>query len=438
MDSEHFDYQAQLNRKRTRQQSPDDFECDQRNKTLKVDRSTEDPESRIIGEAENILVEAGDDESVLTVSSQSSPKVHTLRSPKTLLSSRDIVRFQGSPTCEIIHRVHCDNRQTSGEDHSKHPAVVHYRDTPRLFAKDSRGHALRGRESIIDIDEYLEAHSEISLVIYRDYDCPSYHRILRDYFQRVAPDSMDQTLFLSFKAWFYCLSKDGPPASPRAESMQVIAHRLRKALTTIVSSNPDKMGPWNEEKNLAKPYDYFYHHRSMIAEHAGTSLSEVSRSHVQVLIRYLQIELGSYYQAADELFESGFVTRGYFPLLFREKDIIVARQDASEQGFMVDRVEGGQGEGIILHCWTWKFDGTFRKTQHKLTVSWPETLEYKIKISDLKAWPLRLDQCDLRSKLRKRGEAFWSCRKRNLVTYAAPRATNFEIQTVLRLRFRFK
>lgn len=437
MDLDHIHHQSQpcssqLHGKRVRQQSPDTFEDDQRTKLLKVEKKVKDPELDISDEAENIDVEAGDDGSVLTVSSQSSPKAQPLRSPKTLLLRvlPNLWHPQASPTCQIIRRVQCDNRQTSGEDHSKHPAVVHYLDTPRLFAKDSRGHALRGKESIADIEEYLEAYPEISLVIYRDYDCRSYHRILRGRFQRVAPDSMDQTLFLSFKAWFYCLSKDGPLASPRTESMQVVAHRLRKAMDITVRNNTDKMGPWNEEKNLMKPYDYFYHHRLTVAEHAETSLPEEYWSHVQVLVRYLQDELGSYYQKADELFQSGFVTRIYFPLLFREKDIIVARQDISEQGFMVDRVDGGHGEGIILHCWNWKFDGTFKKTPHKLTVSWPETLEHKIKISDLKAWPLRLDQCDLRTKLRKRGEAFWSCRKRNLVTYAAPRATNFELQTV--------
>ncbi|EXJ87097.1 hypothetical protein A1O3_04055 [Capronia epimyces CBS 606.96] len=346
------------------------------------------------------------------------------------ISSAPIVE---PPQCIIVHRVLCHNNQTAGEDHSKHLTTAYFLDAPRLFARDSRGHALRGRDRVTDVDEYLETHPMVSMVVYRDYDCGEYHRMVRDEFQRVAPDNMDQSLFLSFKAWFYCLGHDTEPAVAQKESLDFVSVELQEALDAVVRNSRDTanaVSHWNEPRNLAAPYDYFYHH-SATFENESRGLEWRHQLQIGMLLDYIRSEFGSFYDEANASFERGWVARKHFPLLFRSNEIVVAHQerDKSELAYMIERYEGEEQEGIVLHCWSWQFDGAFKKTPIKLTVPWPETFEPCVSITALKVWPLRLDRSGLFGKLKRRGREFWSCRKRKLVSYAAPRATNFELQT---------
>ena len=68
--------------------------------------------------------------------------------------------------------------------HSDHKKEADYLDFPKLFAGDSKGNVLRGKEEI-EVEDYLEDRLEITFVVYRTYNCNSYHGAVEDDFDRL-------------------------------------------------------------------------------------------------------------------------------------------------------------------------------------------------------------------------------------------------------------
>lgn len=332
----------------------------------------------------------------------------------------------------VVYRVVCDLRKTSEEDHSQHHGTAYYQDEPRLFAKDTRGSALRGQRIIQDLGAYLEEQQQLAFVVYKDYDCPRYHDQMKEHFVNMAPENIDRASFLRLKPWFQVVPQDTEPVSARAEQIVISQVHLMAAFEELVSQDVENLGFWNRETSLRAPYDYFYHTHSRIRELLtdSTDLSDATSPSISLLLDYVEAACHPQWAETDSLFEQGLVTANTFSKLFRPGEIIVGDEDGIIWAYRAKNVDllGSSRTSII--CWTLAFDGALHRVTSQILVEWHGRKDETIEVQDLEAWPLRLDKTGLRDCLEKRGIAFWQCRRKSLFSYDGPQSSTFEVQTV--------
>jgi hypothetical protein len=333
------------------------------------------------------------------------------------------------PVYMIIHRVSCTRSLVDGEEHIEHPENADYLDVPRLFANDTRGSHLRGTQILADFNEFYETNPGICMTIYRTYSCISYHRTVKDSFEILATE-IDRQVFNRLRPWFFRLGQDGPAAIPASESIVFTSDTLREAMHAVVASDPNRLADWSADHNLKAPYDYFYHFRRSLRQQSALILGHPQREELDVLLDYINESQGADFEKADAAFASGNVHLQYFTKLFRPNELIVTIQDGYPRGYTAERSSWFDRHILRLECWSWAYDGSFRKAETKMFVPWPSPDVPSVPLNSLAAWPLRLDRSDLSQRLYKRGLDFWSCRHRRLVSYVAPVPTIFELRMV--------
>jgi hypothetical protein len=332
----------------------------------------------------------------------------------------------------IIHRVLCNRTQVYGEDHTDHIKSADYFDVPRLYAGDTRGSLLRGVKRMEDLEEYYENNPDTVFVVYRTYSCTTYHQLVKDDFETRVLGIVDRQVLKRLRPWFYSLSADGPFPSPKSEEVIIASERLRHAIRTVVASNPDRLGEWDEKQNPKAPYDYFFHTEAVLREISRSVLDWSYQDEINVLLDYLEESHGEQFNDARAAFSNGLVSRSTLSKLFGPNEVVVSYKNGDLLAYVCERCPDVSSLPITLKCWAWTFEGSFQKTSHCIRVEWPDVDESVVSIFDLSVWPLRLDQPGARAKLEDRGRKFWAYRQRKLVSYVAPNPTNFELHTVSR------
>ena len=333
------------------------------------------------------------------------------------------------PHYVVVHRVLCSRNRAEGEDHQEHPLRADYLDVPRLFSNDTRGSPLRGKQPISDIEEYCEINPKVCMVVYRVYNCSEYHKNVKDFFETIA-HGIDRQVFNKLRPWFFRIKDDGPPAKFSSETIKVTSELLYGAMDAVTALDSERLSEWNSDSALTAPYDYFYHYRHQLRQRAASILIESEQAEFDKLLNYIDETQGAHFDEVDAAFAEGKIRRGCLTKAFGPKELIVTYQDRYPQAWIAERSSVSSGRGIILHCWCWVFDGGFRKAEKTIDVPWPDSNRSVVPLTDLVAWPLRLDKSDLQQRLERRGKDFWSCRHRRFVTYVAPTKTIFELQTV--------
>ncbi len=152
---------------------------------------------------------------------------------------------------QIFHQVTCHG----GGYHFSHEKSAQFLDSPKLFAGDSKGNVLRGKERV-DIQDYMEGHSEIAFIVYRFYDCNSYYDEVKDDFDRLPIPLIDPKVISQLRAYFFSLRVEGQNAKPTGETIQITSPNLTEAIQeaeaasgrTLVDSSP------STATNLTAPY----------------------------------------------------------------------------------------------------------------------------------------------------------------------------------------
>ena len=325
--------------------------------------------------------------------------------------------------CSIIHRVYCDRLDVDGEDHFEHPDSADFQDEPRLYANDHRASALRGQHQF---PNRQEPHEHSPVLVVRGYNCIAYHKAIRESFSPVPP-SLNRQLSSRVRPYACNLPALGPPAKPTLEEI-VISKGLSTALEEYTKNCKPPVGSWKPLLDLYAPYDYFYHFRSELRHRCVPSIPQPERQQLLLLLNYIDETHGREFDEIDQAFASGKVHRDTFTKLFAPNELIVTFQDDYPRAYIAESSEMSSDRIITLSCWAWMFNGSFKKYNHTITVAWPPTNPEEIPINSLSASPLRLDKTGLRETLVKRGQEFWRCRNRRLVSYKAPVPTIFELQ----------
>ncbi|KAF4545809.1 AAA family ATPase [Lasiodiplodia theobromae] len=300
----------------------------------------------------------------------------------------------------VIHTVDCDSK--SNEAHEGHAISASFLDHPRLFAGDSKASALRGKNPIEDVNSYIQQQENVCLVVYKVYHCREYHEDIKKDFVRTKLPNADLTVSTRIWPFLFILPRDSKEAKPEHESMAVLSDALRHCLEKLDPTlkpedyseppppppppppgslmpppPPDLLDQKREMLRMDFPYLSLYHKRQAINEYIADNEDE-SRHQLLALQKYLNEELGEEYTEADKLFASGRVSKKHFQKLFGPDQVVVGVQDNQPQAYMCRKLEKIHPT-LELQCWTWVFDGFFRKQETINRVKWPPEGEDTIK-----------------------------------------------------------
>jgi len=253
--------------------------------------------------------------------------------------------------------------------------------------------------------------------------------MVKDHFERLHVPKIDFDVIAHLRPYFFSLPTDGAPASPLSEEMTIISDELKEAIGMLETSIPEYMANWQDPRNMKAPYLHLYHCRGLMQEQAPQLLSPTALEHIRVLLEYIDKAHGAEYADADTLFARGLVTRFHFPKLFGPNEVVVTSQTDQPLAYISESCPERDRLPLELSCWSWQFDGLFRKERTSLDVDWPSHALNLLPITALKTYPLKHDNMGLEKRLRDRGKAFWDCRYRNFIMYKSPNP-NFEVQTV--------
>jgi hypothetical protein len=333
----------------------------------------------------------------------------------------------------IIHRVECNGHGGEGEDHHDHPVTADFFDVPQLFTNDTRGTALHGQHTL---PPYYETPPESYMTVYRLYSCTEYHKQIKDSF-KILSAGIDKRLLSRMRPFYYMLQSDGPLATMSGEEIVFSSESFSDAMKAIVSSKQDELPDWRSDRNLRAPYDYFYHFRHFLRDQSALVLSGRDLDMVHVLLTYIDETQGPTFDKVDATFAAGNVHKKDFAKLFRPNGLVTTVREGYARAYIAEKSSLYDPQMLRLSCWTWMFDGSFRKKPEALIVPWPDPRAEEVPIDSLVAKPLRLDKSGLEQRLEERGKSFWSCRHRKFVSYDAPAQTIFELQTVCYLHFSY-
>lgn len=334
----------------------------------------------------------------------------------------------------VIHQVSCSRDASC---HELHSSLTWFLDQPRLRQGDNKTTPLRGVDQVYDLESFIDGLNDIAFVVTKTYDCVAYHRTpeVLSKFQRITTAEMPTTIPSSLRALLSILVSDTHEAQPMKEQINtnLCSADFLTAMDVVRRTHPDLrrlLHRWDSDDTLTAPYLHFYHARKYF-RNACSQLDSASLLQVNTLLSYLDVNFGAEYDEADSLFQRGYFTEHHFQKLFAPGDVVVVQEEGRERAMTTMNYPDGSSVPITLQCEAWTFDGAFKKTYMNTKIGLPRDYEQdeEIPITSLAVVPLRFEATGLEQRLRHRGEFFWTCRQRRLVTYVAERR-GFDIQVV--------
>jgi hypothetical protein len=307
------------------------------------------------------------------------------------------------PRLCVLHRVFCECNQDS------HRTAM-FLDPPRRETGDRRWH-LEGDSIIPPLSVFLDDNPDIVLVVYKDYKC-KFDADLSSR-KRIA-HSNNPTIETE---------KQSPAAS--SESMIIKSNPLLEAMIMITTEG-EMSG--NEPAHFAiggeirSPYHYLYYNRASLRQNLRRADDE-HQILVNLLLDYAEKSFQASYDEANILFSQGLVSFETLPYLFEPK-MHVVRQISGEiiayqtKGWIEALKKPKAPEEIgCLRCWSWSFDGCFRKRKYEFLMEWPDSRREVKQIKTLAVYPIKYAEPGVEDELFSRGEKFWDCRNRIYVSY---------------------
>jgi len=276
----------------------------------------------------------------------------------------------------------------------------------------------------------MEGRSDIAFIVYRLYDCNSYHDEVEDDFDRLPMPPIDPDVISRLKAYFFSLRVEGQNAKPVGETIQIESPNLTRAISeaeAAIGRTLVDFGP-STNTHLIAPYLPFYHTREILNK-LVSDCDTSGRDYLALLFNFMAISCGQEWSAADAVLKNGMIEETHLSKLFRPGDVVVEMVDSQPRGYQIETCTLiPNSTSLELKTTSWTFDEGFRKEKIDLDVYWPPG-DDRIPITKLDIYPLQYDTSGLEERLRKRGEQFWKCRKRAFVGYDYPNP-RLEVQPV--------
>lgn len=335
------------------------------------------------------------------------------------------------PRYQYLYRLHDDTRDDDGsnplDDHSRQQI---FSDFPEIIYDQQGGARLRSNSPIRDLDSFLARNPGISFIVIQDYKKGLERERGEDESIRVLPFS---------------------------ESIYPVAEGLKGVLESIFEEKPDwKTGeePNCKENEIHAPFLFIYHCRNEFGL-LRAKLPESHKLHLDLLLRYIEERFGDEYDYVDSLLARNMISPCLVHYLFKPGDVVVKKAEENYTGFIAKswtRIDYEMSKDTILdapasisksslfpymaiNAWSLIFDGSFVKSYDHLKIHFPQMREARKfsdaerdhssesimnipqPISDLSVFPIHYAPEVILQRLKRRGETFWKCRTKRLVSY---------------------
>ncbi|KAI9162830.1 ATPase family AAA domain-containing protein [Paramyrothecium foliicola] len=337
----------------------------------------------------------------------------------------------------IIYRVRQAHKK--GEEKSKANRVFeYYLDQPRWFGGIEGQKPLAGSEPITNIMSYLERHSELAFVVFRDY----------------GDDRADGPHFSNMAEAPLRSAEAGYPL-PCAEAITFVYPELKRAVEKFLRSQSQNHGVlFPSEKSLLEemqaPYLALYHHRERLQAEAK-SLPKHIQGPWRLFLNYVERGMGPEYSQVDRQFQQGFVCPRFLKYLIKPGDILhfpshgtveavqamsfldeaqlvngkshfLSPTNETEPGAEVVLTERQQRTHSLLQ-WSvdvafWSFNNSFKHESKIQKLSMSGELDELVSINSLSMYPIQWAREDVKKRILERGFSFWKCRIKRYVEYS--------------------
>ncbi|KAJ6205482.1 AAA family ATPase [Bipolaris maydis] len=318
---------------------------------------------------------------------------------------------------------------------------------------------LKGDTRISNINNYLRRHDDVVFVAFRDYDG---YVELSATTQLAEDDSLPQPQPLS--------------ESVMLTSPQMIS--VMKKFLSVIPGFKESFPEFDPTEEIHEPYLFWFFSRTYVEE-ALKSLSAKDKKLINLFRDWIEGSYGEEWSYIDSEFEKGVVCPMSVKYLVRPGDVLISRKAEKIDAYIAttwpqffepkssrnqvidlyftetlanslepklhkDRLQGRAKPSVSVHqsnkqdiktsdalvqkvakedylwtieAWSWSFDGEFKKTTQVLRLKIAARTErVRIPITSLEIFPLKYDDTGLEARLKKRGEIFWKCRERYLVS----------------------
>jgi hypothetical protein len=199
------------------------------------------------------------------------------------------------------------------------------------------------------------------------------------------------------------------------EEMVVASNRMGAAMGAVELLHPDYFPGWHELETLHAPYLHVFHGRKLLESMLEGEADPETKECIGTLLDYVLGAFGKAYEEAETLFADGRVSQEHFTKLFGPNEVVITHQGDIPVGLISKRIPLESNHPVRLDCWSWGFDGLFRKESKTLSVDWPASKSDIIPMSDLAVYPLRFDNTGLEEGLKRRGRSFGTAKNENLL-----------------------
>ncbi|EUC27844.1 hypothetical protein COCCADRAFT_110654 [Bipolaris zeicola 26-R-13] len=269
---------------------------------------------------------------------------------------------------------------------------------------------LKGDTPISNLNAYLKRHDDIVFVPFKDYDNGT---------KLSAATELAEDDFL-------------PQPQPSTEAVILTSAQMvsvMKKFLNAISGFKESFPDFDPTKEIHEPYLFWFFYRTNMEE-ALRSLSAEERTMIKLFRDWIEGSYGEEWDYIDSEFEKGMVCPISVKYLIRPGDVLVSRKDENIDAYIIktwpkfleprspqDKNIDAQDYLWNIEAWSWSFDGEFRRATAVLDLKiTAPTDRSRVPITSLEVFPLKYDETGLEARLKKRGEIFWKCRKRYLVS----------------------
>ncbi|KAM0132930.1 hypothetical protein ACHAP3_006219 [Botrytis cinerea] len=294
-----------------------------------------------------------------------------------------------------------------------------YFDPPEWVVGQSHTRILKSRLPLSNLPDFLEKHTDISFVVFRDYE------------EKHMPTSKETTTTAADK-------NTGITKPPVHEEEKILAvtEDLTEAVKSILKLKPEfsdlLTGFEKDGAELQSPFVFIYHSRAVIQKFMEETSDSSAVRQLKLMIEYIYKTYGEEYDTADTMFHESQVAIPYVKYLFKPGDVLVKGTGADVNGYVLKTwprnvttftaglKEDAKNKTHSQYCMdvrSWSFDGAFNHVSSQLTLEIDGIEKTEHAIQDLNIRPIAYASDEDRKTLQSRGEMFWKCRERHFVSY---------------------
>ncbi|KAI1169754.1 hypothetical protein F4777DRAFT_584592 [Nemania sp. FL0916] len=285
-----------------------------------------------------------------------------------------------------------------------------------------RGNArLQGHFPIYDLEGFLEQKHDVAFVVLKYYD----------------EDEQWQDVEDAHRA-----KKSLPRPKPSSETIRLLSTPMIEAVNEFLARQPNfstEFPDFNAQAPISAPYLFWYHYRS---PEALDELHSIHQLLMRVLTSWIDEQYGHLYARVDDQFQRGVTSAETLEFLFKPGDVMIWKEKNEIAAAIVKsrptlrtrpRPNASRSYQISpltlnknasdskwrwqIQTWQYYYDGSFIQKNICNQIIMQSNTQDEVPISELTAYPLKYAGDTVRSILQARGDTFWKCRYRRLVSY---------------------